>query len=43
MNIKQISQKKKREDCVLRLYDKDINNVIKKFSRVKGDGKYYYG
>ena len=41
MSIREIPKRKERENGDLRLYDKDINNAIRKFAKTKGDSKYF--
>lgn len=36
-----MSERQDRNDEDLWLYDKDVNNAIKKFARTQKDSKYY--
>lgn len=38
---KEISEKKERDDGNLWIYNKDVNDAIKKFIRTQSDCKYY--
>lgn len=43
VSIREIPERKEREDGDSWLYDEDINDAIRKFARAQGDSKYYYG
>ncbi len=42
MSIREILERKKREDGDSWLHDKDVNNVIRKFAKIQEDNKYFY-
>lgn len=39
--MRKISKRKKRDDDDLYIYDKDVNNTIKKFVKTQDNHKYY--
>lgn len=42
VNIREIPEIKEREDGDSWLYDKNVNDAIRKFAKIQGDNKYFY-
>ena len=40
MSIREIPERKEREDGNSWLHDEDVNNAIRKFAKTQGDSKY---